>query len=263
PASQLSETQKVYLRDELRAFASLSLSPLPDYQVLSLSVDEAFRDKILVLVYDMTSQPAQLTGFASSIWLDIPGVPQRVLHIGLAVVAPGARYGGLTYEMNGRILLHTLMNVYPGGHWITNLSSAPNVLGKFGDFTAQPYPSPFCVTASWAVSIPSETHLQIARWIDANARARMHISPVSVFDERTFVFKDLNVGTAFTKDIDDDACQHRNEGRNVFYKRLLRKHHADGVLQVGWVDPQRCAKLVLSPDFRALRDVAHNLKAML
>ncbi|KZV95505.1 hypothetical protein EXIGLDRAFT_672196 [Exidia glandulosa HHB12029] len=264
PASQLSESEKVELHAKLRAFASDLLPSLPDYQILSSSISEAFRDKILVLAYDRTTDT--LVGFASPAWLDIPGVPTRVLHIGLVVIAPSARSAGLTSELQGRVFLHTLTHVYPRGHWVTNLSNAPNILGNFAEYTVRTYPSP--ASCSWGASSPSATHLTIARWID-ETRMHMVATPSAVFDEERFIFRGMMSGTSFMKpqpEGTDQTSLHRDTTYNAFYGRWIGDPHAgDAILQVGFLEPGHLARMILSPKFTALRgpEIRGSVRAML
>lgn len=251
--------RKTALHDELRAFAAQSLDPLPNYQILSLSLDVAFDNKVLVLAHEVGVEPRRLAGFSSSQWLDVPGVPTRVLDTGLTIIAPALRSTGLTGELMGRVFLYTLTHVYPRGHWLINLSDTPSVLGYIAAAVADIFPSP----TPWAARAPSQTHLTIAKWVDQHARRCLCVPPDAPFEIDVFVFRGSNAGTAFMKDVQDNAHRHREEIFNAFYGKLMRRRSGDEVLQVGFLEPKHVARLVLDPSFRRLKGVQGGYRALL
>ncbi|KZV90506.1 hypothetical protein EXIGLDRAFT_677018 [Exidia glandulosa HHB12029] len=236
----LDPSLKSKLRRELRAFAALSLNPVPDYDVLSVSNDAAFDSRILTLAYTIEEQP-RLAGFNSSGWFDIPGCPTRVLDGGTTIVAPWMRHSGLVVELVGRACLHAL-STYPQGVWMVGVSEAPSMLGHFARSIRDVFPSPN------GPARPTSMHHRIARWISENARETMCIASKARFEKDTFVFRGSTAaatgGEAFMKDVYDPQYQHRDPTVNSFYRKILRRNMGDEVLVVGFLDAKHYARAV-------------------
>lgn len=228
-------TKTAELVDELRRFASLSLNPLPNYQIFS-SAD----DKVVVTAHLKTpTGNGPLLAFTSAVLIPIPSLPpneREVLHTGLTVIAPELRRKGMLVQLFTRLILHVYSSRPLNSRlWVTSLAEVPNSLVHIANFFLDVFPSP-------SKTVPGEKDLLIARAIDREHREKMLISPRAMFDEEKFVFRGSNSGegNVFRKDVDDEQYWHRDRVMNDFYRELLRGE-GDEVLQVAYIDAKKIA----------------------
>ncbi|CZR56178.1 uncharacterized protein PAC_06066 [Phialocephala subalpina] len=233
------------LVDELRQFASLSLNPLPNYQIFSNA-----KDKVVVTAHLKTpTGHGALQAFTSAVLIPIPSLPpdeREILHTGLTVIAPSLRRKGMLVQLFSRLILHVYSSRPPNSKlWITSLAEVPNSLVHIANFFSDVFPSP-------SKTVSGETDLVIARAIDREHREKMLISPDATFDEERFVFRGSNggEGIVFRKDVDDEQYWHRDRAMNDFYRGLLRGE-GDEVLQVAWIDAERIARSLKALGSRA------------
>jgi hypothetical protein len=240
PGLTYSPTKTVELVNELRQFASLSINPLPNYQIFTNA-----NDKVVVTAYikKATSDGTgvrELVAFTSAVLIMIPGLPQgerELLHTGLTVVAPELRRKGMLVQLFTRLIVHVYSSRPINSRlWITSLAEVPNSLAHIAAFFSEVFPSP-------SKTSPTETDLLIARNISQQHRPKMLISPTAVFDEENFVFKGSNgangwPGEVFKKDVNDTQYWHRNRALNDFYRDLL-SGEGDEVLQVAYIDTKK------------------------
>ncbi|KAF8855801.1 hypothetical protein BDZ45DRAFT_675971 [Acephala macrosclerotiorum] len=235
PGLTYPATKTAELVNELRQFASLSLNPLPNYQIFS-NAD----DKVVVTAHlKTTTGNGPLLAFTSAVLIPIPSLPpdeREVLHTGLTVIAPELRRKGMLVQLFTRLILPVYASLPPNSKlWITSLAEVPNSLVHIANFFSDVFPSP-------SKTSPEETDLTIAREIDREHRSKMLISPTAVFDEEKFVFRGSNSGEGkvFRKDVDDEQYWHRDRVMNDFYRGLLRGE-GDEVLQVAYIDAKKIA----------------------
>lgn len=239
PGLRYPPAKTAELVDELRAFACLSLNPLPNYQIFQ-NAD----DKVVVTAHikKSTGDGLELVAFTSAVLIPIPGLPQderEVLHTGLTVIAPEIRRKGMLAQLFARLIVHVYSTRAPNSRlWITSLAEVPNSLVHIATFFSDVFPSP-------SKTSPGDTDLTIARAIDREHRAKMLISPSAVFDEKNFVFKRSNgekggPGQVFMKDVNDPQYWHRDRVANDFYRALLRGD-GDEVFQVAYIDGKKIA----------------------
>jgi len=238
PGLKYSPGKTAALVDELRKFASLSLKPLPEYQIFSNA-----NDKVVVTAHEEkpNGEKGELLAFTSAVMINIPSLPEaerEILHTGLTVVAPELRRKGMLVQLFVRLILHVYgtLPVANSRLWVTSLAEVPNSLVHIAMFFSDVFPSP-------SKPVPTEADLLIARVIDREHRDKMLISPTAVFDEEKFVFRGSNrgKGVVFMKNVDDPRNWHRDKAANDFYRTLL-KDDGDEVLQVAWIDERKIAK---------------------
>lgn len=164
----------------------------------------------------------KVIAFASAVKILIPQLEDPVIHTGLAVIHPNHRKSAdVTKLLYGNLFLHLMAN-YPKGMWTTTLAEVISSLVHMSKFATKVYPSP-----EWEQEQsepgPSSTHLDIAREISCNHRAKMNISPTATFDEKLFVFRgsnDYDGGQMFLKDVDDQRYWHRDLEASQFYRSV-------------------------------------------
>jgi hypothetical protein len=239
PGLKYPPAKTTKLVDELRQFASLSLNPLPSYQIFS-NAD----DKVVVTAHikKPIGDGLELLAFTSAVMIPIPELPQderEVLHTGLTVVAPELRRKGMLGHLFARLIVHVYSTRRPNSRlWVTCLAEVPNSLVHIATFFSDVFPSP-------SKTSPGETDLLIGRTIDREHRSKMLISPSAVFDEKNFVFRGSNgmegePGQVFVKDVNDSQYWHRDRVANDFYRTLLQGE-GDEVFQVAYIDGKKIA----------------------
>jgi hypothetical protein len=242
PGSAYAPSKTAELVDELRNFASISLSPLPNYQIFSNADDKIVITAHTKKINGDGSIGWELIAFTSAVIIVVPELPEAekdVIHTGLTVIAPEYRRKGMLVQLFTRLIVHAYSSRPCNSRlWVTSLAEVPNSLVHISKFFSDVYPSPYKAS-------PEEMHLLIARVIDREHRDKMLISPAAVFDEQSFVFKGSlggndGQGGAFIKNVDDPQFWHRDKVANDFYRRLL-KDEGDEVLQVAHIDRARIA----------------------
>jgi hypothetical protein len=216
PSKEISVEAQKALQASLRGLGAACFSRLPDYQVFSENLSEAFGDKILVTIRHQD----KIIAFASAVLIPIPHLEEPVVHTGLTVIHPDHRKSaGVSQLLFGNLFLH-LMADYPKGVWTTTLAEVISSLVHISKYASKVYPSP-----QWeqerGVPGPSSVHIDIAREISRSHRAKMNISPTATFDEKLFVFRGSNDhtgGQMFMKDVDDQKHWHRDLEASQFYR---------------------------------------------
>ncbi|KAI0130574.1 hypothetical protein BJ170DRAFT_706823 [Xylariales sp. AK1849] len=249
PGRKLSVSAQKVLQASLLKLGSQCLNPLPDYQVFSTNLSEAFDDKILVLA----RYGDRVIAFVSAVIIRIPQLQCPVIHSGLTVIHPEhRRSAGVIQLLFGNLFLHVLCE-YPGGVWITTLAEVISSLVHMSKYAINVFPSPH-KEQHCPVAEPGSIHITIAREISKSYRAKMLISPEAKFDEQSFVFRGSNDhpgGRAFMKDVDDPTHWHRDQETSKFYRKLFRKDRGDEVLQVGFLDPKHVREVATGERFRS------------
>lgn len=118
--------------------------------------------------------------------------------------------------------------MYPNGLWRSTLSGIVTSLGHIATYTSDVFPSP-----QWneehPLGQPSDTHLHIAREINAKHRQKMLIRPEAHFDQSNFVFgaSKPTLSASFAVEAASVLRQnHRSLNLTRFYRSLLREIQA-------------------------------------
>lgn len=234
PGTTQSAEEISTLRSQLCQLGELCFDPLPNYQVFEYPYSSTtFHDKIIVLA----RQGDEIIAFLSAVVLPISGLKDPVVHTGLTVIHPSHRKSGVIHRLFAGFFLH-VFSIYPNGLWLTTLSKIITSLGHIATYTSNVFPSPQWNEAH-PTAEPSDTHLQIAREINAKYRQTMIVPPEAHFDERSFVFRAQT--SRFGGSSSPDAASvfrqdHRNPTLTRFYRDLLQGP-GDEVLQVSYFDP--------------------------
>lgn len=233
PGMTQSMEQIFSLRTQLCQLGHLCFDPLPNYQVFELPSSTSFHDKIIVLA----KQNGELIAFLSAVVLPISGSKDPVVHTGLTVIHPRNRKSGVIHSLFAAFFLH-LFSVYPEGVWLSTLSGIVTSLGHIATYTSDVFPSPRW-NEEHPSAQPSDTHLHIAREINAKHRRKMLIPPETYFDESAFVFRAPKPTLSGSSSVDAENVlkhDHRDLTLTRFYRGLLRGP-GDEVLQVSYFNP--------------------------
>ena len=130
PGLLYSSEKAAELVDELRKFASISLSPLPNYQIFSNADDKIVITAHTKKINEDGTVGLELIAFTSAVIITVPELPEAerdVLHPGLTVIAPEYRRKVMLVKLFTRLILHVFSTLsYSSRLWVTSLAEVPN-----------------------------------------------------------------------------------------------------------------------------------------
>ena len=130
PGLSYSSEKAAELVDELRKFASISLSPLPNYQIFSNADDKIVITAHTKKINEDGTVGLELIAFTSAVIITVPELPEAerdVLHPGLTVIAPEYRRKVMLVKLFTRLILHVFSSLsYSSRLWVTSLAKVPN-----------------------------------------------------------------------------------------------------------------------------------------
>ncbi|HOO72235.1 MAG TPA: hypothetical protein PK926_10780 [Spirochaetota bacterium] len=221
----MSDEKIALLVEKIRDTASTAFHEIPDYQVFRGTRDE-LADKIIAIAW---RDDGEIAGFCSTVILEVKGVG-KVIHLGLTIVRPEDRSGGLTHILTHKAVAAFLFRYRPiiGKLWITNCAAVLSSLVNVSLFFEKVYPSPKPGTKI------TRKHQIIARAIDTYYRDKIYISDQAMFDHEHFVFRGSVKDTVFQKKEEDTSYYHRNIHYNEYFKQKMKFENGDEVLQIGF-----------------------------
>ncbi|MBU2993065.1 hypothetical protein Q4555_02310 [Octadecabacter sp. 1_MG-2023] len=229
PGRWMSQQDLQTLTSDLRQIASKTLDEGDlTYGVFSGDRDR-LRDTIVTLVTLKDGTPIAFNALAI-MTVDVQPEPVDVLHLGLVMVDPDQRSGGLSWVLYGLtcFLLFTRNQFRP--LWISNVTQVPAVVGMVSEMFSDIWPKP-------EADRRTLNHVLMARRIMANHRHVFGVGADAKFDEDRFV-----ITNAYTGGSDDlkktweDAPKHRDAQFNEFCEVELDYARGDDVLQLGKMD---------------------------
>jgi hypothetical protein len=186
-------------------------------------------DAIITLVYDRAGTPIAFNAL-TLLDCELRGRPVEVLHLGLVMVDPAHRAGGLSGVLYGltAFLLFARRRLRP--LWVSNVTQVPAVFGMVSESFHAVYP-----TADPA-SRQSYDHLHLARQIMARHRRVFGVGNEAVYDETRAIIRNAYTGGSENlKKTYDAALKHRNERYNDACGIALDYDRGDDFLQIGQV----------------------------
>ncbi len=158
------------------------------------------------------------------------GMRGEVLHLGLVMVDPGARNGGLSWILYGLTCFALFVRRGLRPLWISSVTQVPAVVGMVAETFDDVYPAQAGTRASFA-------HRHLAHQIMRSSRAAFGVGSDAGFDPATHVITDAYTGGSdhLKKDI-AAAAKHRDDRYNRFCTDTLDYARGDDVLQIGRID---------------------------
>ena len=155
----------------------------------------------------------------------------EVIHLGLVMVDPDVRSGGLSWILYGMtcVLLFVRAGLRPS--YISNVTQVPAVIGMVSETFSNVAPTP---------NDPQPRDfrkIQIARAIMASHRYVFGVGEDADFDDTAFIIRN-----AYTGGSDDlkktfaQTAKHRDESYNSWCEAVLDYRRGDDVLQIGQID---------------------------
>lgn len=184
---------------------------------------------IITLVYDRGGTPIAFNAL-TLLDCELRGQPVEVLHLGLVMIDPSHRAGGLSGVLYGltAFLLFARRRLRP--LWISNVTQVPAVFGMVAEAFDNVYPSATGGTHQ------RYDHLHLARQIMARHRHVFGVGPDAAHDEVAGVIRDAYTGGSDNlKKSYDDAPKHRVAAHNDACLAALDYDRGDDFLQIGQV----------------------------
>ena len=210
-------------------------------------------DAIVTVVYDRAGAPIAFNAL-TLLDCELRGRPVEVLHLGLVMVDPGHRAGGLSGVLYGltAFLLFARRRLRP--LWVSNVTQVPAVFGMVGESFENVYPT------SDPSSRQSYDHLHLARQIMARHRHVFGTGDAAEHDEaRAIIRNSYTGGSDNLKKPFDAATKHRNDRYNETCRLALDYDRGDDFLQLGQVT-LAAARRFFTRSSRNVSPVAFSLK---
>ena len=227
PGLWMSPDERRDIVDDLRTIASCTLKGGSlDYGVLSGNLDHA----ILTVLYEGEANRPVAFNALALIALDVRGVQEDVLHMGLVMVDPDFRSKRLSWVLYGLSVMLTFFHRQLRPLWISSVTQVPAVFGMVSESFDDVFPSGSGETRR------SYNHLTIARQIMADHRHVFGVADEAGFDAERFVITDSYTGGSDNlKKTFDAAPKHRRDSYNEICGAELDYVRGDDFLQIGQV----------------------------
>lgn len=190
---------------------------------------DRMRDTIITLVSLRDGTPIAFNALAI-MTLDTQPEPVDVLHLGLVMVDPDQRSGGLSWVLYGLTCFLLFVRNQFRPLWISNVTQVPAVIGMVSDMFSDIWPKPDADRRTL-------NHVLMARRIMSEHRHVFGVGADADFDEARFVI--TNAYTGGSDDLKktwDQATKHRDAVFNDFCAAELDYTRGDDVLQLGRMD---------------------------
>ena len=229
PGRWMSDSDLAALTADLRRIASKTLSDGQLTYGVFAGERDRLRDTIVTLVTTRDGTPVAFNALAV-MTVEMEPAPVEVLHLGLVMVDPDARSGGLSWVLYGLTCFLLFVRNQFRPLWISNVTQVPAVVGMVTQMFSDVWPQP-------GDGRRTLTHLMLARRIMGRHRHVFGVGAEAGFDEGRFVI--TNAYTGGSDDLKktwDEAPKHRDDTYNSFCRGALDYVRGDDVLQLGQMD---------------------------
>jgi hypothetical protein len=186
-------------------------------------------DAIVTVVYDRAGAPIAFNAL-TLLDCELRGRPVEVLHLGLVMVDPAHRAGGLSGVLYGltAFLLFARRRLRP--LWVSNVTQVPAVFGMVSESFDNVFPTADPATRQ------SYDHLHLARQVMARHRHVFGVGADAEHDETRAIIRNAYTGGSDNlKKPFDAATKHRNDAHNEACRLALDYDRGDDFLQLGQV----------------------------
>jgi hypothetical protein len=158
------------------------------------------------------------------------GAPETVLHLGLVMVDPAERSGGLSWILYGLTCFALFLRQGLRPLWVSSVTQVPAVVGMVAETFSEVFPAQGGTAQSF-------THRHLAHQIMRSHRHAFGVGEDAGYDADRQVITDAYTGGSDNlKKTFDIAAKHRHEDYNAFCARALDYARGDDVLQIGKID---------------------------
>lgn len=228
PAFCLTENELSQLRSDLKQIVKKSIPKENlNYGIFSETSD-AFQSSIITIIYKLEDNTP--IAFNSLTWINLKlrGKDEELLHLGLVVIDPDVREGGLSWILYGltTIMLFVRKKLKP--IWVSNVTQVPAIIGKVSQSFDMVYPTPE------NIGQPPFIHQWLVRQIIASKRHVFGVGPDAEFDLDKFIIKNSYTGGSdHLKKKFSEAQPHRDMAFNNFCQNNLNYDRGDDFIQIG------------------------------
>jgi hypothetical protein len=184
---------------------------------------------VVTIVYDRAGAPVAFNAL-TLIPCELRGRPVDVLHLGLVMVDPDHRAGGLSGVLYGltAFLLFARNRLRP--LWVSSVTQVPAVFGMVSEAFDSVYPT------SDPSRRQSYDHLHLARQIMARHRHVFGVGDDAEYDEARAIIRNAYTGGSDNlRKSFGDAPKHRHDIHNETCRAALDYDRGDDFLQLGQV----------------------------
>lgn len=158
------------------------------------------------------------------------GAEDRVLHLGLVMVDPEERSGGLSWILYGLTCFALFLRQGLRPLWVSSVTQVPAVVGMVAETFSDVFPAQGATPQSF-------THRHLAHQIMRRHRNAFGVGEDAGFDtDRQIITNAYTGGSDNLKKTFAVAAKHRNADYNAFCERELDYARGDDVLQIGTID---------------------------
>lgn len=158
------------------------------------------------------------------------GRDEHVLHLGLVMVDPAERSGGLSWILYGLTCFALFLRGGLRPLWVSSVTQVPAVVGMVAETFSNVFPAQDGTRQSFA-------HRHLAHQIMQRHRASFGVGDEAGFDpDRQIITDAYTGGSDNLKKSFDTAAKHRTESYNAYCLRELDYRRGDDVLQIGAID---------------------------
>ena len=230
PGLSLAPAELAQLIEDVRAVAA----SVVDEDSLTYGVfsgdPETLSRTVLTLVYEKATGRAVAFNALAILNADLGGRPIEVLHLGLVMVRPDVRGGGLSATLYGLTCVLLFLRRQCRPLWISSVTQVPAVVGMVGETFSDVFPARPGAPRSFQ-------HVLLARQIMRRWRQAFGVGPEAGFDEDRFVVTDAYTGGSDgLKKTFDNAARHRDDVYNTLCATQLDYARGDDLLQIGRID---------------------------
>lgn len=158
------------------------------------------------------------------------GRQEHVLHLGLVMVDPAERSGGLSWILYGLTCFALFLRRRMRPLWVSSVTQVPAVVGMVAETFGNVYPAQSGTRQSFV-------HRHLAHQIMQTHRAAFGVGSEAGFDlDGQVITNAYTGGSDNLKKSFEIATKHRNVGYNDYCAQALNYARGDDVLQIGVID---------------------------
>lgn len=158
------------------------------------------------------------------------GQREAVLHLGLVMVDPAERSGGLSWILYGLTCFALFLRQGMRPLWVSSVTQVPAVVGMVAETFSNVFPAQDRTPQSF-------THRHLAHQIMRAHRHAFGVGEDAGFDaDRQVITNAYTGGSDNLKKTFEVAAKHRHEAFNAFCREQLDYVRGDDVLQIGALD---------------------------
>jgi hypothetical protein len=213
------------LVDDCRKISGTEL----DYGIFG--TDPAARERTIVtLIRDRATGAPIAFNALPLLPVGLAGEQVEVLHLGLVMIDPNHRGGGLSWILYGLTCFLLFFRRQLRPLWVSSVTQVPAVAGMVAETFDEVWPA-------GDRARPSFAHRHIARQIMRDHRSAFGVGADAGFDEANFVITDAYTGGSDNlKKSFDMAPKHRHDRFNALCRDRLDYARGDDLLQIGQIN---------------------------